>query len=141
MIAKIVAGISGALHKTFGESYMVYADRVEQGLCPPCFSIVLLSCTEKPGIGGRKRSLLPFDILFFSPCSGKQQAIWEIGMRMKTALQQIQVDGMPMNGSKIRWEQSDGVLHFYVNYNYESIVIGTADKMETVRCDSDVKGA
>ncbi|WP_334295846.1 phage tail terminator family protein, partial [Clostridioides difficile] len=43
MLNNIIDGISIKLDKSFGESYTIYSEDVEQGINEPCFFIVPLN--------------------------------------------------------------------------------------------------
>ncbi|WP_334293833.1 phage tail terminator family protein, partial [Clostridioides difficile] len=43
MLNNIIDGISVKLDKSFGESYTIYSEDVEQGINEPCFFIVPLN--------------------------------------------------------------------------------------------------
>ncbi len=64
MLNNIIDGISIKLDKTFGESYTIYSEDVEQGINEPCFFIVPLNPSKVSYPSGRtlKRTLLMYII-------------------------------------------------------------------------------
>lgn len=61
MLNNIIDGISIKLDKTFGESYTIYSEDVEQGINEPCFFIVPLNPSKVSYPSGRtlkKNSLM-----------------------------------------------------------------------------------
>ena len=141
MVERIIAGVAHALTGAFGEGYPVYANRVGQGLSPPCFSVTLLSREEKRMPGRRTRHTLPFDILYFPVDAEKRVAIWEIERRMREAVSMISVDGELLRGNGLKSEQIDGVLHVYVRYGYFSVAPDDTEMMGSCRSDFRTKGA
>ncbi|HBH3416838.1 TPA: hypothetical protein KSJ58_004077, partial [Clostridioides difficile] len=53
MLNNIIDGISIKLDKTFGESYTIYSEDVEQGINEPCFFIVPLNPSKVSYPSGR----------------------------------------------------------------------------------------
>lgn len=129
MVQAVVAGIAHALRGAFGEDIPIYADRVEQGLRPPCFSVNLLSREEKRMPGRRVRHLLPFEVLFFPALAQKKIEIWETERRMREALALIPVEDGFLRGGRIKSEQADGVLRVRADYSFFSLAPDDTQRM------------
>lgn len=127
MIQNVIEGISTALYSAFGETHAIYAERVEQGLTPPCFSIGLLSCEAKPQIGGRTRYTLPFQVLYFPPDGSDRPALWEAGQKLRATIAVIDAGGLRLRGTRIKTDQLEGVLRCVVQYQ---VVLTERDSVE-----------
>ena len=132
MIKDIMDAIAIRLHEVFGDEFEINQEDVVQGLKEPCFLITLVDYSKEP--------LLPFDILFF-PSKGKMQC-YEIADQMMNELELITLlDGDAMHGTKMKAEVVDGVLHFFVNYNFVAKVTEDAkDMMESIAVENGTKG-
>lgn len=139
MINDIMNAISIKLHEVFGDAYEINMEDVAQGLQEPCFLITLVDYSKEPLLQSRSKRLVPFDILFF-PSDGSSQC-YEVADQMMNELEFITLlDGDKMHGTKMKAEVVDGVLHFFVNYNFMAVVQGEViDKMESIDIESGTK--
>ena len=113
MINDLINGISKKLHNAFG--YKIYKENIKQGLVEPCFSIVVLEVEETAQLPNRYFRQYPFDIHYFSK-NGKAEC-YAVAEKLLIELEQINVLDNVVQGSKIKYEIVDDVLHFFVNYN------------------------
>lgn len=139
MIKDIMNAISIKLHEVFGDAYEINMEDVAQGLKEPCFLITLVDYSKEPLLQSRSKRLVPFDILFF-PSNGSSQC-YEVADQMMNELEFITLlDGDKMYGTKMKAEVVDGVLHFFVNYNFMAIVQGELiGSMESIDIESGTK--
>lgn len=139
MINKIIDAITIKLHEIFGEEYEIYQNNIEQGLKEPCFLITLIDSAKENLLNIRSKRLLPFDILFF-PNGGKSQC-HEVSDTLMNELDMIKcLDGELFSGTGMRSEVIDGVLHFFVNFNYIAMAESEElDPMETLEVSNTTK--
>lgn len=140
VIKDVMDAIAIRLHEVFGDEFEINQEDVVQGLKEPCFLITLVDYSKEPLLQSRSKRLVPFDILFF-PSKGKVQC-YEIADQMMNELELITLlDGDVMHGTKMKAEVVDGVLHFFVNYNFVAKVTEDAkDMMESIAVENGTKG-
>lgn len=118
MINKIIDGITASLNQEFGDDYEIYTEDIEQGLEEPCFSIVCINPNKNKFLGDRYFSKNKFCIYYFPKSREKNNEINDITDRLFDCLEYITVDGGLVRGIDFKVETSDGVLCFFVNYNF-----------------------
>lgn len=157
MLVKIIQSISIKLNQKFGSGYKVYTEPVLQGLDEPCFFIVPLELNEKQVVGKRYFRQHPFDIHYFpsSTDNGKVEClgvaeqllgeleevkVYDVVIDEQTE-QEVAVEIALIRGRNMKWEVVDGVLHFFVNYDfYITKTADPIDLMGTLEVTSGVKG-
>lgn len=139
MINDIINAISIRLYEVFGDGYEIYMNDVEQGLTEPCFLITVVDYSKEQLLQQRSKRLVPFDILFF-PSEGKSQC-HEVVDQLMNELDMIELlNGDKMHGTDIKSEIVDGVLHFFVNYNFMATVEKEQlDSMESIDIENKIK--
>ena len=121
MLNNIIDGISIKLDKTFGESYTIYSEDVEQGINEPCFFIVPLNPSKVSYPSGRTLKKNSFDVHYFPKSNDKSFEIDEVAEMLLEELEYIEIDGDLVRGTNMNFEIVDNVLHFFVDYNYFTI--------------------
>lgn len=118
MLNQIISGISAALTAAFGEEAAVYSEGTGQGFDGPCFFIVPLSSSQTQIIGNRYRMENPFDIRYF-PGEGQERdrEMNATAEKLMQVLEYVETEAGLLRGTKLHYEKTDGVLHFFVNYN------------------------
>ncbi|HCP7239862.1 TPA: hypothetical protein OE977_003834, partial [Clostridioides difficile] len=116
MLNNIIDGISIKLDKTFGESYTIYSEDVEQGINEPCFFIVPLNPSKVSYPSGRTLKKNSFDVHYFPKSNDKSFEINEIAEMLLEELEYIEIDGDLVRGTNMNFEIIDNVLHFFVDY-------------------------
>lgn len=118
MINKIIDGIVVAINSEFGDDYEIYTKAVEQGLKEPCFSVLCINPTIEQSFGRRFFRTQQFCI-HYHPSSAEPRiesnAVME---RLYSILEIITVGGDLTRGAKMKAEFDEGVLHFFVNYDF-----------------------
>lgn len=137
-INDVVTAISIKLYETFGEAYEIYTESIEQGFQEPAFFIALLNPEFNQVIGNRYHETLPFDIHYFGP--GYMDAYSKASKLMKE-MEYIQLlNGDLLRGTKMKGEVIDGVLHFFVNYNFHVYkVTDPLDSMDGIWISGTIK--
>ena len=141
MINKIIDGISIALNSCFGDDYEIYTESVEQGLKEPCFSIVCLNPTIEQFLNTRYFRTNQFCIHYFPSSNEVNAECQSVLERLFSALELITVNGDLCRGTNINAEITDGMLHFFVNYDmfvYKTKEVG--ELMGTIIHKTGVKG-
>lgn len=137
-INDVVTAISIKINETFGDAYEIYTESIEQGFQKPAFFILLLQPEFDQVVGNRYHETLPFDIHYFGP--GYMDA-YSTANKLMSEMEYIRLlNGDLLRGTKMKGEVVDGVLHFFVNYNFHVYkIIDPLDKMESVSLSSSLK--
>ena len=142
MVNDLIDGISVKLNQVFGDGVRIYSESVKQGLKEPCFFITVLNPTQNPMIGARYFREHSFDIHYFPSKDGGNQEIQDVASKLFDALEYITLlDGDLVRGTEMHYEKVDGVLHFFVDYNFHVIKHKAPDAyMEELKQTGFVKG-
>jgi hypothetical protein len=137
-INDVVIAISIKLYEAFGDAYEIYTESIEQGFKEPSFFILLLQPEFEQVIGNRYHETLPFDIHYFGP--GYMDA-YSKANKLMSEMEYIKLlNGDLLRGTKMKGEVIDGVLHFFVNYNFHVYkVTDPLDKMEDLQLSNGIK--
>lgn len=118
MINAIIEGISTALYGWFGDRYEIHAEEIKQDLKEPCFFIACMNPTHDLFLGRRYFRENGFCIQYFPESGQVQRECLDVAESMTECLEVISADGVPIRGTKMKYEVVDEVLHFFVNYDY-----------------------
>ena len=141
MINQIIDGISMTLHSTFGDTYEIHTESIEQGLIEPCFSILCLNPSVEQFLGNRYYRINQFCIHYFPSSAEKRSECNSVMEQLFTALENITVGGDLVRGTNMNGEIVDGVLSFFVNYDmFTYKQVESEPTMESVSYDTSVKG-
>ncbi len=123
----IIEAIAAALNGEFGEEYAVYAEDVKQGLSEPCFFISCINPSDRQLMGNANRHFLAaryyrenrFCIQYFSldENNGRRES-YDKAERLFGCLEEISADGDIIRGTDMNFEYTDGILSFFVSYNF-----------------------
>lgn len=115
---EVMEAIRVALKTEFGAACEIYMEEKEQDLKESCFFIQCLESSRELFLGNRYLERNQFCIQYF-PKSGVDQnrEFHEITERLHEYLEYIHAD-KPMRGTKMKSQMVDGVLNFFVDYNY-----------------------
>ena len=130
MINEIIAAISVALNKEFGDDYENHMEEIKQDLTEPCFFIP----ANNLFLGRRYQWTGQFSIQYFPKSQEVRRECADVAERMYDCLEYITMDGdtEPIMGTKMKHEVVDGVLNFFVNYDYFVIKNEKNELMEDV---------
>ena len=151
MIHKIVGGIAKQIISEFGKKTVVYSEEVRQGFKAPCFVIKTVKSQCQRGIGGRNRYINSFIIQYFSGEINKNKDMSEVSQRLFDCLEFIDA-GRVIRGTDMKsdkgsavilneissdYEYGDGILNFYVIYNFHEISLDNDDFMDNLEIKSN----
>ena len=133
MIKAIRYGITSALYKLFGDEYNIYIDSVEQGYKNPCFFVSLVDWYSDSLIMGREKVHTQYNITFFPENEDEPtDECYEMIPKLKQCLRMIVTEnGDIFRGIDMDAKVADGLLQFYVTYNFETIEKESDDFMES----------
>jgi hypothetical protein len=119
MLSRIVDGISGSLKSRFGNGFTIYSDTLGQVPDTPSFYITVRKSSRSRRLGVRSYSENSFDIQYFSEIANSNSEILGVVDALYDILYQIELsDSSILRGSKMRHKTVNGVLHFFVYYNF-----------------------
>ena len=140
MIKKLIDGICLALSSCFGDEREIYTEAVEQGLEDGSFLIECLNPTNSRFMGERYYRTNQFCIHYFSETKEPNSECLDVLEDLYDALETIEVEGDLVRGTNMTSEMDEGVLHFFVNYNFFTISERDKTLMEEFEQTFDVKG-
>ena len=119
MINATIEGISRAIYGEFGSDYEIYKEEIPQGFKEPCFSIVHIMGTSDAKLPNRYLRTNRFDVHYF-PKSGRNEKsdMHDVAERLFLCLEYINVLDNSCRGTKMSPEIVEGVLHFFVSYDF-----------------------
>lgn len=130
-VNKLIEGISEALFNEFGDKYQYYCENIKQGFSPPCFYIKPIEPYAEQGLDRDKKRVNKFVIQFISKNKEqKNRDINDIYEKLIWVLEYIEIDGKIYKGTNMQSRSEDGVLHFFINYNYHIMQIKDKKYME-----------
>ena len=127
MISGIVAGIAKALNTEFQDGVTIYNESIEQDFKEPCFLISIIKAAESKVLNRRYKFSQSFVIQYF-PKSKRNvnEEMYRVADRMVGALEYIEQLGTEektiLRGKDRSYKIVDGVLNFFVNYNFFAYV-------------------
>lgn len=119
MLNKIIDAISIKINSVYPEGYSIYTEAVEQGFLAPCFFIKLLSSAQIRQSEFRFLCKHKFDIQYYSKGPNKNEELLDVVDKLGDALEFItDTSGDVYLGSNIGHESIDGILHFYISFDF-----------------------
>lgn len=94
-----------------------YGEEIRQGFEEPCFFVKLLTAGQTQELGARYMRTHSFDIHYFPEDNSNSEA-HDIAERLYDALEVIAYNGVQYRGINMNHEVVDGVLHFFVDYDF-----------------------
>lgn len=126
-VNSIIDAVGAALNEKFGDDYTVYAEEIKQGLTEPCFFISCINPSDRQMLGNSNCHFLAsryyrenrFCIQYFplDENNGRQES-YGIAERLFGCLEEIAVEGDLLRGTNMNFEYVDGILSFFVSYNF-----------------------
>ena len=119
MFNNLSAGIAIAINQEFGDSYEIYTDEVEQDLKEPCFFIMMLNPDIERRLSVRREVDVPMSIQYF-PKKGRAECndvAERLALYVLECITPYESDAL-IRGKDMHWEIVDGVLNFFVTYNF-----------------------
>lgn len=123
MTDALFSAVSRAIYSHFGDKYTIYTESVQQGLSEPCFFIRCLKSSLSRQLGNNFLRENLFCIQFFprnklrpsSECHAAANSLM-------LCLEYVSLDGQLLRGSKMNYEIHDGVLNFFINFNFFAVM-------------------
>lgn len=137
----IIEAVSIALNEEFGDDFKIHMEEIRQGLEEPCFFIFCLEPSSTRFPGKRYSRTNPLCIQYFPKGRETQRECNDVADRMYDCLEYVTAPGddKPVMGTKMRHEVVDGVLNFFVNYDFFVRKAEQTDAMEEMHSETEVK--
>lgn len=108
----------------------IMGEEIKQGLREPCFFVKLIQGEQTQELGVRYHRSHAFDIHYFGTDNREAYGVAE---KLYEVLRLIAFEGMLFQGTGMKHEIIDGVLHFFVDCNFKvREVIPEETKMQTI---------
>lgn len=115
----------------------IMGEEIKQGLREPCFFVKLIQGEQTQELGGRYHRSHAFDIHYFALDNREAHDVAE---KLYEVLRLVELNGMLYQGTGMKHEIIDGVLHFFVDYNFNvREIIPEETKMQTIEQGGECK--
>ncbi|EHQ92143.1 phage tail terminator family protein [Desulfosporosinus youngiae] len=115
-----------------------YGEEIKQGFKKPCFFVKLFPVSQDQLLGRRYQRSHSFDIHYFA---GSNEELHDMAEQLYDKMELISLDDGLIRGTGMRHEVVDGVLHFFVNYNFHVSKEAVPDPlMQTMEQEGYVHG-
>lgn len=123
MVNKFLDYITIALYNHFGSDYTYYVEDVEQNFEKPSFTILPLNPTIRSTSPTRYHRTIPLVIHFFTEKESSNEARkdnFAVAEKLMEALEYLQVESYLFRGERISYEEVEGVLQFFITYEFDT---------------------
>lgn len=96
-----------------------YGEEIRQGFEEPCFFVKLLNASQTKELHPRYMRTHSFDIHYF-PRDESNADAHAMAEQLYDALEVVEFNGQKYRGTRMNHEIVDGVLHFFVEYNFHT---------------------
>lgn len=140
MINQIISSVGITLKQEFGSEYEMHMEEYKQDLKKPCFFIQCLQPTIQRYLGKRCQRTNPIHIQYH-PRSEEhiREECNDVAERMIWCLEYISLDEEKYRGTKMKYEIVEGILNFYVNYDFFVYRIAESTPMGIMQSNHEVK--
>jgi hypothetical protein len=138
MINEIIRAVAKALDEKFnadGDAYEIYDEEIKQGLKEPAFFVQSLNPSTDLFLGKRYLQHNHILIQYFPKSeTGYQAECNAIGEQLVWVMEWITCEGdtRPIRGTNMHHEVVDGVLNFFVDYEFFIRKVETGVPMESL---------
>ena len=134
MVNSILDAVTTQLGKTFGTDYRYYVEDVKQNLTAPCFTIDLLTPTERSKSPVLYDRTMPLVVHYFSDSkTNLKRDCYNKAERVLECLEYIPYNNTIIRGEDISWQIVDEVLQIFITYRFTTRMSkATEDNMEYI---------
>ena len=121
MVNKFLDAITIALYNKFGDLYTFYIEEVEQNFDKPCCIVGTLNPLIRSVSSTRYYRTIPIVIHFFTEKENTIDAKKDNHNKAEgliEALEYLKLDNLLFRGENMEYEIVDGVLQFFITYNF-----------------------
>ena len=117
-------GVISTLKQRFPNT-KIYGEEIKQGFRAPCFFVKLFPVSQRQVVGRRYKRFHSFDIHYFGESN---EEMHDIADQLYDRMEYIPVNEDLLRGTKMNHEIVDGVLHFFVNYDFHIYKVTPAEE-------------
>lgn len=129
-------GVIAALKAAYPER-KVYDEEIKQGFSSPCFFVKILTAGQNREVGRRYKREHSLDVHGYADTNDELRVVVE---NLFTTLEYVSVPGGSVRGIRMNHEIVDGVLHFFVDYDFRVVRENTPEvKMQTLAQEANFK--
>lgn len=115
----------------------IYGEEIKQGLEEPCFFVKLFPVSQDREFNRRYTRSHSFDIHFFAKIN---RELHEVAEQLYDCMEYITINGSKIRGKGMRHEIIDGVLHFFIDFDFHVLRKKQSDpKMQTLEQEEYLK--
>ena len=114
-LQNVINGLVKRLHECFPD-HKIYTENVEQGLSPPCFSVICEQPVFRRVMGKRYFRSFDFCIYYYPKKDDFFSEINEVSEKLIPSLELIEVDGDLIRGSDFSTKTVDDVMVICATY-------------------------
>ncbi len=119
MLQRILDGVIYVLYQEFGVDIPIYTETVTQGLKRPCFMVFLESPSTTFLRGNRYVLSTKVCVHYVSKSTDLQMECMAVAERLFRILGCVTLKNGALRGKQRKYEVVDGVLRFFVRYDYQ----------------------
>lgn len=110
-------GVIATLKQNF-PNIKIYGEEIKGGFQEPCFFVKVFPVSHIREQGRRYLRAHSLDIHYFPATEYANEEMHDIAEQLYNVMEYITVTGQLCRGTNMRHEIVDGVLHFFVNYDF-----------------------
>ena len=132
-------GVMNALKQRF-PTVKIYGEEIAQGFEPPAFFVKLFPVSHTREVGRRYLRAHSFDVHYFPGSKYENEEMHDVAEQLYDALEYIDATGTKYRGARMNHEIVDGVLHFFVDYDFHVMrPVPDVPKMQTLEQEGWIK--
>lgn len=132
----VVNGVINAIQPVF-PNIVIYGEESAQGFTAPCFYVKLFPVEQKRELNRRYVRRHSFDIHYFGTSNTD---MYDKAESLYAVLEYINVNETMCRGKSMKHEILEGVLHFYVDYDFSIMrPKETVPFMQTMNQEANIK--
>lgn len=119
MTEEITKAIARAVHEEFGDEYAIYSEAIPQNLQTPCFFIFGAKHESRLQRPGRYRRENFYTVQYIPKNNEMPRAECESAAeRLFLCLELLVLPNGLLRGTGMEYRVEDGILHFFVHYDF-----------------------
>ncbi|WP_313132639.1 phage tail terminator family protein [Anaerocolumna sp.] len=140
MVNDIINGITIKIDSLFDDNAVTYTEGVEQDFQEPCFYVKLLRASQKQVLNNRYYLEHSFDVHYFPGTADKNAEMHDAASKL-AGLEYITSGDSLKRGTRMSYEIVDGVLHYFVQYNYYAYLTKEeVERMQNISVHNGIGG-
>lgn len=134
MVNSLLNAVTTQLGTTFGTGYRYYVEDVQQKLTKPCFTIDVISPTQRSRSPKLYDRTMPLVVHYFSDSKQSlKNNCYDMAERVLECLEYIPYENTVLRGENISWQIVDEVLQIFITYRFKTVMSeATEDNMEDI---------